>query len=180
LFAFTTAATVYAQSPDPFIKLPNEIEFKEPFRAGGPSGAVIYGDPKKTGLYVTRVKFSPGLKNMPHWHPDERTVVVLSGTYYFAYGDQWDETKLKPLPAGSFLTEPPKAAHYNWAKWRGDPADYGLRADGRHNHSTEAIGAFQPRTSEIALMLQTTLRRHGGGCTVRLIPAHDRPAAERL
>jgi len=116
LLALTTAATVYAQSPDQFVKLPNEIEFKEPFRAGGPSGAVIYGDPKKTGLYVTRVKFSPGLKNMPHWHPDERTVVVHSGTYYFAYGDQWNESKLKPLPAGSFLTEPPKAAHYNWAK----------------------------------------------------------------
>jgi quercetin dioxygenase-like cupin family protein len=116
LFALTTTATLYAQSPDPFVKLPNEIEFKEPFRAGGPSGAVIYGDPKKTGLYVTRVKFSPGLKNMPHYHPDERTVVVLSGTYYFPYGDQWDESKLKPLPAGSFLTEPPKAAHYNWAK----------------------------------------------------------------
>ena len=110
------AAAAYGQSSEPYVKLPNEIEFKEPFRAGGPSGAVIYGDPKKQGLYVTRVKFSPGLKNMPHWHPDERTVVVLSGTYYFAYGDQWDEAKLKPLPAGSFLTEPPKAAHYNWAK----------------------------------------------------------------
>lgn len=112
--ASAVAATASAQ--DSYVKLPNEIEFKEPFRAGGPSGAIIYGDPKKQGLYVTRVKFSPGLKNMPHWHPDERTVVVLSGTYYFAYGDQWDETKLKPLPAGSFLTEPPKAAHFNWAK----------------------------------------------------------------
>ena len=114
--ASAIAATAYAQSTEPFMKLPTEIEFKAPFRAGGPSGAVIYGDPQKQGLYVTRVKFSPGLKNMPHWHPDERTVVVLSGTYYFAYGDQWDDAKLKPLPAGSFLTEPPKVPHFNWAK----------------------------------------------------------------
>ena len=104
----------YAQEGD--IKLPQEIEIKAPFRVGGPSGATVYGDPNKPGLYVIRVKFTPGLKNMPHWHQDERTVVVLSGTYYFAYGEQWDETKLKALPPGTFLTEPPKAPHYNWAK----------------------------------------------------------------
>jgi len=98
------------------ITVPQQIEFKAPFRAGGPSGAVVYGDPNKSGLYVIRVKFTPGQKNMPHWHQDERTVVVLSGTYYFAYGEQWDETQLKPLPPGSFLSEPPKAPHYNWAK----------------------------------------------------------------
>jgi hypothetical protein len=41
-----------------------------------------------------------GFKLMPHFHPDEwRTGVVLSGTYYFAVGEQWDETKLKPYPA---------------------------------------------------------------------------------
>ena len=113
-FIVGSASGAYAQSGE--IKLPQEIEFKAPFRAGGPSGAVVYGDPTKPGLYVTRAKFVPGQKNMPHWHQDERTVVVLSGTYYFAYGEQWDETKLKALPPGTFLTEPPKAPHYNWAK----------------------------------------------------------------
>lgn len=108
------AGVAYAQSPE--IKLPQDIEFKAPFRVGGPAGAVVYGDPTKPGLYVTRVKFAPGHKNMPHWHPDERTVVVLSGTFYFAYGDQWDETKLKALPPGTFLSEPPRTPHYNWAK----------------------------------------------------------------
>jgi len=106
--------SAYAQSGD--MKTPSEIEFKAPFRAGGPQGAVVYGDPAKPGLYVVRVKFAPGQKNMPHWHQDERTVVVLSGNFYFAYGEQWDESKLKMLPAGSFITEPPKAPHYNWAK----------------------------------------------------------------
>jgi quercetin dioxygenase-like cupin family protein len=98
------------------IKTPKEIVFAEPFRPGGPSGAVVYGDPSKPGLYVVRVKFAPGQKNMPHWHQDERTVVVLSGTYLFAYGDQWDESKLVAYGPGTFLSEPPKAPHYNWAK----------------------------------------------------------------
>ena len=45
---------------------------------------------------MSRVKFSAGWKDPPHWHPDEvRTVVVLSGTLYFGSGDKWDESKFK-------------------------------------------------------------------------------------
>src|SRR6202049_4582583 len=86
-FFITSAGTAYAQVGE--IKTPDQIEFKSPFRVGAPLSAVVYGNPSKPGLYVTRAKFAPGQKNMPHWHPDERTVVVLSGTYYFAYGEQW-------------------------------------------------------------------------------------------
>jgi quercetin dioxygenase-like cupin family protein len=53
---------------------------------------------------------------MPHFHPDERTIVVLSGTFYFGVGEQWDESKMKAYPVGTFLSEPPKVAHYSWAK----------------------------------------------------------------
>ena len=66
---------------------------------------------------MTRVNFSPGWKDQPHWHPDEvRTAVVLSGTLYFASGDKWDESKFKAYPAGTFYSEPSKAPHYTWAK----------------------------------------------------------------
>src|SRR5437763_8262948 len=108
-FLVGVSGGAYAQTAE--IKTPDQIEFKAPFRPGGPAGAVVYGDPTKPGLYVTRVKFAPGQKNIPHWHPDERTGVVLSGTYYFAYGEQWDETQLRALPPGAFLTEPPKTPH---------------------------------------------------------------------
>jgi hypothetical protein len=57
------------------------------------------------------------MKVMPHWHPDTvRTVLVMSGTFYFAVGEQWDESKLKPYPAGTLYSEPAKTAHYAWAK----------------------------------------------------------------
>ena len=45
-----------------------------------------------------------------------RTVVVLSGTLYYAFGEQWDEQKLTPLPAGSFFYEPSHVPHFAWAK----------------------------------------------------------------
>ena len=99
------------------LKLPQDIEFKGPL-IGPPQLVVLYGDPTKPGaFYVSRVRFSAGWKEPPHWHPDEvRTVVVLSGTLYFGTGDKWDENKLKPYPAGTFYSEPSKAPHFTWAK----------------------------------------------------------------
>lgn len=107
-----------AQSPDSSVlKLPENIQFKAASVPGAPQTAILYGDPTKPGVFVTRVKFSPGWKDLPHWHPDEvRTVAVLSGTFYFASGDRWDESKFKAYPAGTFYSEPPKGQHYTWAK----------------------------------------------------------------
>jgi len=98
------------------LKLPQDIEFKGP-QVGPPQTIVLYGDPKQPGLFVSRVKFSAGWKDPPHWHPDEvRTVVVLSGTLFFGSGNNWDESKFKAYPAGTFYSEPPNAPHFSWAK----------------------------------------------------------------
>ena len=97
------------------MKLPQEIEY-----SGAPDqlqSAVVFGDPTKPGLYVQRFRFPPGLKVPPHWHPEEmRTVVVLSGTLYYAFGENWDEKKLTAFPPGSFFYEPPHVPHFAWAK----------------------------------------------------------------
>ena len=99
------------------LKLPDQLEWKAPPMVGGASTAVLYGDPTKAGVYVTRTKFPAGLKGLPHTHPDEwRTVVVLSGTIYFGLGDTWDEGKLKPYPTGTFFSEPKDTPHFVWAK----------------------------------------------------------------
>ena len=96
---------------------PNEVVWKAPAVSPGVEAAVICGDPSKAGVYVLRARFPAGFKFMPHFHPDEwRTAIVLSGNYYFALGEQWDESKLKPYPAGTFLSEPKGTPHYVWAK----------------------------------------------------------------
>jgi quercetin dioxygenase-like cupin family protein len=110
------AAQVGAEENASIVKLPNEIEFKGPL-SGPPQTVVLYGDPTKPGLFVTRVRFSPGWKDPPHFHPDPaRTVVVLTGTFYFGSGDTWDESKMKAYPAGTFYSEPPNSPHFTWAK----------------------------------------------------------------
>jgi quercetin dioxygenase-like cupin family protein len=114
ILAWTTPALADSDTR-PLFKLPQEIEFTGP--PDQLQNAVIFGDPTKPGLYVQRFRFPPGLKVPPHWHPDEmRTVVILSGTLYYAFGERWDESKLTPLPEGSFFYEPPHVPHYAWAK----------------------------------------------------------------
>jgi quercetin dioxygenase-like cupin family protein len=116
-FLACMATGAYAQNTESVIKLPNEIEFKSPVSPTSLQTAVLFGDPTKPGVYVIRVKYAAGTKVMPHWHPDEvRTATVLSGTYYFAVGEQWDDSKMRPYTVGTFLSEPPRTPHYAWAK----------------------------------------------------------------
>ncbi|HUB65535.1 MAG TPA: cupin domain-containing protein [Methylocella sp.] len=97
------------------VKLPQDITFKE--TPAGVQISVLYGDPAKPGLYVMRLKLPAGTKVMPHTHPEEvRTLTVLSGTLYFGLGDQFDESKLTPYPAGTFFSELPTVPHFVAAK----------------------------------------------------------------
>ena len=99
------------------VKRPGDIEYKTPAKTLGPPTAVLYGDPTKPGVFVTRVRFPAGYKVTPRWRPDAwRTAVVLSGTFYYGIGEQWDETKLQAYPAGTFFAHPPKHPHFAWAK----------------------------------------------------------------
>jgi quercetin dioxygenase-like cupin family protein len=67
-------------------------------------------------MYMYRVRFPANYKVQPHFHPDERVVTVISGVLYMGYGEQFDESAMKALPAGSIWTEPAKQPHFVWAK----------------------------------------------------------------
>jgi quercetin dioxygenase-like cupin family protein len=112
------AAGAYAQNiTESIVVLPNEMLWKPTPVSPGLEIAVLYGDPPNSGVYVQRVRFPAGLKLMPHFHPDEwRTGVVLSGNYYFGLGEQWDESKLRLYPPGTFFSEPKGTPHFVWAK----------------------------------------------------------------
>ena len=94
---------------------PDQLKFQRN-PATGSEVAVVLGDPKQAGPVVSRVKYPPGLKAMPHSHPNDVQVTVLSGTLFFAEGETFDESKLKAYPAGSFLLEKANVPHYQMAK----------------------------------------------------------------
>ena len=81
----------------------------------GVKTTLLIGDPK-VGAYVTRVQLPANAKIMPHSHPTENLVTVLSGTLLYGEGDKFDAKKMKPYPAGSFIVETPNSPHFMTAK----------------------------------------------------------------
>ncbi|HKW14918.1 MAG TPA: cupin domain-containing protein [Candidatus Krumholzibacteria bacterium] len=78
--------------------------------------ALVSGDPSKAGLYTVRLKMPAGYKIMPHFHPTDENVTVISGTFSLGSGDKFDEATLKSLPAGGFGLLPAQMHHYAMAK----------------------------------------------------------------
>ena len=99
-------APAHAQNADTsVVKLPQDIVYKG--LSGAPQHATLFGDSSQPGLYVDRIKFMPGMKVMPHWHPDSvRTVLVMSGTFYFAVGEQWDGASSRLILRGRYIPNP--------------------------------------------------------------------------
>jgi quercetin dioxygenase-like cupin family protein len=95
---------------------PDEVKWMDRPGYEGVKFAVIQGDTSKPGVYVVRVKFPPGTMTRPHWHPEDRFVTVLQGTWWAGEGDTFDPDKTTPLKAGSFMMHPAKAHHYDGAK----------------------------------------------------------------
>jgi Domain of unknown function (DUF4437) len=78
--------------------------------------ALVSGDPSKAGLYTVRLKMPAGYKVMPHFHPTDENVTVISGTFALGSGDTFDTATMKSLPAGSFGLLPAQMHHYAMAK----------------------------------------------------------------
>jgi uncharacterized RmlC-like cupin family protein len=97
--------------------VPGDIAWNTDPKLHGLETAVLIGCPSASAPYVQRIRIPANRKLAPHSHPNKaRMVTVLSGTLYFAYGNKFDETKLKEFPAGSFFTEPKDMPHYAMTK----------------------------------------------------------------
>ncbi|MDE3200532.1 MAG: alpha/beta fold hydrolase [Acidobacteriota bacterium] len=73
---------------------------------------VLKGDPDQPGVYTIMLRVPPHTRIAAHSHRDDRVATVVSGTWHIGYGDQFNESKLKELPPGSFYTEPPGQNHF--------------------------------------------------------------------
>ncbi len=113
---FSLGLAQRVNEPDPkalTFKLPSEIKW-----TGGATSqqAVLVGDPSKEGLYVVLTKWLPHNNSRPHFHPNDRFITVISGTWWVGTGANYDPDGMKPIPAGSFVTHYGKQAHYDGAK----------------------------------------------------------------
>jgi len=98
-------------------KLPDQIPWG-PVDARGAQSAVVVGDPNKPGFYMVYNKWTKGNHfSRPHFHPNDRYIVVLQGTWWVGSGPKFDpEHGTVPMPVGSFVTHYGKQMHWDGAK----------------------------------------------------------------
>jgi hypothetical protein len=96
------------------------------------STKVLFGDPSGAGFY-TIVLFVPVRTTIPaHSHRDDRMAAVVSGTWQFGYGEQFNEGALKSLPVGSVYSEPGGTNHF--ARTGSEPVMVENLRRGSHRH----------------------------------------------
>jgi pimeloyl-ACP methyl ester carboxylesterase/uncharacterized RmlC-like cupin family protein len=116
-----TSESLLTRNPDAeLVRLqPSEYAFNSSSGPGtGSSGVqgiqtiVLSGDPDAAGLYTILLRIPAHTLIAPHFHQDYRSAIVISGDWAIGYGEHFDVTRLKTLPAGSFYTEPGGVAHF--------------------------------------------------------------------
>src|SRR5262252_8823120 len=99
-FELNPAALIY--------KLPDQIEWKG---TGGNRNAVLVGDPEKPGLYIVINKWLAGNNfSRPHFHPNDRFITVLKGTWWVGTGNKFDPPI--PCPCQQVPSSPISASRY--------------------------------------------------------------------
>jgi hypothetical protein len=96
------------------ITLPDQIHWVD--SGGGAQQAILVGDPDKPGLYIVLTKWTPHHMSHPHFHPHDRFITVLSGTWWVGTGRKFDPNRTVPLPAGTFVVHHGREIHYDGAK----------------------------------------------------------------
>src|SRR5438128_2719096 len=101
-----------------FQALRNEEVAWEAFAAFPPSArlAVLVGAPSLPGPYVIRVKVPPGVRLMPHRHPEDRIYTVISGVFYIGLGEHYDQANMQAYAPGSVIVLPGGTSHFHGAR----------------------------------------------------------------
>jgi len=116
LAGLAPAAAVELDPKAVIYKLPDQISWG-PVTPAGNQQAVLFGDPNKPGLYGVMVKWLAGNHmSRPHFHPNDRFITVLQGTWWVGSGPKFDPDATVPMPAGSFVTHYGKQVHFDGAK----------------------------------------------------------------
>ena len=113
---FVWIGSINAAGPDPKVlsfKLPDQIPWQKSENA---DRAILYGDPSKPGLYIMLNRWHAGHMSRPHFHPNDRYITVLSGTWWVGTGSKYDPDSTVPVPAGSYVRHFAKQIHYDGAK----------------------------------------------------------------
>jgi len=111
------SALAQGTSHEGFIN-PKDIKWAAapPSMPKGAKIAVLQGDPGKSGPFVMRLMVPPGYQIPPHWHTQDESLTVISGTFYFGPGDKVETSTAHTLAPGAFHFLSGKDHHFLVAK----------------------------------------------------------------
>ena len=112
LVAFTVLLAGSAAQAD--VNNPARIKWG-PAPAALPKGAqlaVLSGDPAKEGMFTIRLKFPRGYRVMPHHHPNDELVTIISGQVSRGMGDTYIPAKMATMLQGGYAVMPAGMNHY--------------------------------------------------------------------
>ena len=116
ILVFATFGSVMAADLDPTairMTLPDKIPWKITPNA---DTAILAGDPSKPGIYVELTRWHAHHMSRPHFHPYDRYIYVISGTWWVGTGTKYDPDSTVPMAPGSYVTHFAKGIHYDGAK----------------------------------------------------------------
>lgn len=95
--------------------LPDDIDWvADP--GGGSDRAILYGDPAEPGPYGYFIRWNAGNMSRPHYHPNDRYIIVVSGVWWVGTGSTFDPDSTVALPPGTFVVHYGGEVHYDGAK----------------------------------------------------------------
>jgi hypothetical protein len=117
-FGLTLAADAAELNPKAVIyQLPEQFKWRDPTGAAPVNNVILHGDPSKAGFYVVLSRWKAGNNfSRPHFHPNDRFITVVKGTWWMGSGTKFDPDNSVPLPAGTFVTHVGKQVHWDGAK----------------------------------------------------------------
>lgn len=98
------------------ITVPDDIDWVVD-EGGGSERAILYGDPAEPGPYGYFIKWRAGNNfSRPHSHPNDRYIIVVSGTWWVGTGTSFEPDTTVALSPGTFVVHVGGEVHYDGAK----------------------------------------------------------------
>jgi hypothetical protein len=124
LVCFSLVSVVQAKTPykgeGHMMIEPSEMSWKPvASMAEGAEITVLEGDLSSGEPFTIRLRLPADYKVLPHIHPAYERVTVLSGTFYFAHGEEFRHDEARALPTGSLAIMAPGEPMFGYAGEQG-------------------------------------------------------------
>jgi quercetin dioxygenase-like cupin family protein len=79
----------------------------------GAQAAMLDGDPAVPDrLFSVRFRMPAGYRIMPHWHPADEHVTIISGEVRIGHGEKFDRRRMQTLGTGGYFVMPARHTHF--------------------------------------------------------------------